>query len=129
MPAFGYVIDGSKCNWKKVNPEDLEKMLKEKDYSVKMDNSVKYQFVVQVFLKDSQPKAEEYIKENIAKILPFFINIDDYETVKALLESGKFVTKKNVMKFIDHAVKHTQNGGNPQIQELLTSYKSEHFPD
>ena len=129
MPAFGYVIDGSKCNWNNVNPEDLEKMLKNKNYSVRMDHPTKYQFVAQGFLKDNQSEAEEYIKKNIAKILPFFIDIDDYETVKALLESGKFVTKRNIMNFIDHAVEHTQNGGDMQIQVLLMNYKNDNFQD
>lgn len=129
MPAFGYVIDGSKCNWKKVNPEDLEKMLKDKDYSIRMDHPTKYQFVAHVFLKDNQPKAEEYIKKNVVKIIQFFIDIDDYETIKALLESEKFVTKSNIMKFIDYAIEHTQKSGDMQIQVLLMNYKNEHFPN
>ena len=104
-------------------------MLNDKNYAVKMDHPTKHQFVAQVFLKDNQPEAEAYIKKNISKILPYFIDIDDYETVKGLLESGKFVTKKNIMKFIDHAIEHTQSGGDMQIQVLLMNYKNDNFPD
>ena len=104
-------------------------MLKNKDYSVRMDYPTKFQFVAHVFLKDHQPEAEAYIKKNITKILPYFIDIDDYATVKGLLESGKFVTKRNIMKFIDHAIEHTQNGGDMQIQVLLMNYKNDNFPD
>ena len=104
-------------------------MLNDKNYAVKMDHPTKFQFVAQVFLKDRQPEAEAYIKKNITKILTYFINIDDYATVKGLLESGKFVTKRNIMKFIDYAIEHTQNGGDMQIQVLLMNYKNDNFPD
>ncbi len=92
-----------------------------------MDYPTKFQFVAHVFLKDHQPEAEAYIKKNITKILPYFIDIDDYATVKDLLESGKFVTKRNVTKFIDLAIEHTQNGGNIQIQLLLMNYKNDNY--
>ena len=129
IPAFGYVIDGSSCNWDKVDSSDVRSMLHDKNYAVKMDRPTKFQFVAQVFLKDRQPEAEAYIKKNISKILPYFIGIDDYATVKGLLEHGKFVTKRNIMKFIDYAIEHTQNGGDMQIQVLLMNYKNDNFPD
>ena len=112
-----------------MEPSDVQSMLNDKNYAVKMDHPTKFQFVAQVFLKDRQPEAEAYIKKNISKILPYFINIDDYATVKGLLESGKFVTKRNIMKFIDYAIEHTQNGGDMQIQVLLMNYKNDNFPD
>ena len=112
-----------------MEPSDVQSMLNDKNYAVKMDHPTKFQFVAQVFLKDRQPEAEAYIKKNISKILPYFIGIDDYATVKGLLEHGKFVTKRNIMKFIDHAIEHTQNGGDMQIQVLLMNYKNDNFPD
>ena len=129
LAIFGYVIDAAQWNWEKVRPSDVQSMLNDKNYAVKMDHPTKFQFVAQVFLKDRQPEAEAYIKKNISKILPYFIDIDDYATVKGLLESGKFVTKRNIMKFIDHAIEHTQNGGDMQIQVLLMNYKNDNFPD
>ena len=96
---------------------------------LKIEFSAKAQFAVQVFLKDRQPEAEAYIKKTISKILPFFIDIDDYDTVKGLLESGKFVTKKNIMKFINHAAEQAQSSGNIQIHTMLQKYKNEKFPD
>ena len=129
LPAFGYVVDGSQFNWDKVGPSDVQSMLNDKNYAVKMDHPTKFQFVAQVFLKDRQPEAEAYIKKNITKILPYFIDIDDYATVKGLLESGKCVTKRNIMKFIDYAIEHTQSGGDMQIQVLLMNYKNDNFPD
>ncbi len=129
LRMFGYTIDATQWNWKKVQPSDIVSMLKRKDYAVKMDRPIKYQFVAQVFLKDSQPEAQAYIKKNISQILPYFIGINDYGTVRGLLFSGKFVTKENILSFIDHAISHTQNGGDLQIQVLLMNYKNDHFPD
>ena len=129
LPAFGYVVDGSQCDWYEVGTDDVRWMLESKDYSVNMDAPTKFQFVAQVFLQDNQPEAEAYLKENISEILPYFIDIDDYDTVKALLASGKFVTQHNIMEFIDKAIDHTQKDGDMQIQVLLMNYRNEHFPD
>ena len=129
ITIFGYTIDATQWNREKVKPSDVQSMLENKDYSVKINRPTKYQFVSQVFLKDNQPEAEAYIKKYISKILPYFIDIDDYATVKGLLEHGKFVTKRNIMKYIDHAIEHTQSGGDMQIQVLLMNYKNDNFPD
>ena len=129
ISIFGYTVDNTQWNREKVTVEGIISMLISKDYSVKMDHPTKYQFVAQVFIKDAKPEAEAYIKKNIAKILPYFIDLDDYETVKALFESGKFVTKRNIMKFQEYAIAHTQNGGDIQIQAYITDYRNKHFPD
>lgn len=127
LKIFGYTVDGTKCNWKEVEPSDILSMLRAKDYSVKIDDSTKYQFVAQVFLKTGQPEAEAYIKKNIAKILPYFIAANDYHTLKGLLDSDKFVTKHNIMKFIDYAMADTQKDSN--IQVCLMNYKNRKFPE
>ena len=129
LTIFGYTIDATQWNREKVKISEIQAMLNDKNYAVKMDHPTKFQFVAQVFLKDRQPEAEACIKKNISKILPYFIDIDDYATVKGLLESGKFVTKRNIMKFIEHAIEHTQSGGDMQIQVLLMNYKNDNFPD
>ena len=128
LNIFGYSVDGMQCDIGGSNWSDIRSALKNKDYNLIKDKYVKFQIVAQVFLKDKQPEAEVCIKKNITKIMKYFIDIDDYETVKGLLESGKFVTKKNIMKFIDHAIEHTQNGGDLQIQVLLMNYKNDNFP-
>ena len=126
---FGYTVDNTQWDWQKVTPAEIRSMLISKDYSVKMDHPTKYQFVARVFIKDAHPDAEAYIKKNISKILPYFIDLDDYETVKALFESGKFVTKRNIMRFQEYAIAHTQSGGDIQIQAYITDYRNKHFPD
>ena len=73
-----------------------------------------------MFIKISQPEAEEYIKENIDEILPYWIEKNDYETIKALVECGKLVTKENIQKFVECAEK----SNNEQIKTYLEEYKN-----
>ena len=122
-------MDSTLWNWDKVKISDVRSMLDKKEYNVTMDNPTKYMFVTQVFLNTAQPEAEAYIKKNALKIIKWLIDIDDYATVKGLFEFGKFVTKRNIMKFIDHSIAHTQSGGDMQIQAYIMDYKNEHFPD
>lgn len=121
LPIHGYIIDGSKCDWKKmdtVHPSELGLMIDNKDYSMKIDRTFKFQIIVQIFLKDKQPEAEAYIRKNILNLMNYFIDINDYDTVKALFESGKFVTKRNIDKFVERAKSH----GNRQINEYIKNY-------
>ena len=127
LTIFGYVIDATQYDWSQVSPSEVQLMLENKDYSVRMYAPTKYQFVARVFLQDHQPEAKAYIKKNINEILPYFIDIDDYATVKGLIESGEFVTEQNILPFIDKAIEHTQSGGDMQIQVLRMSYKNDHF--
>ena len=129
LTIFGYTVDATQCNWEEINPSEILSMLNSKDYFVEMDCPTKYQFVAQVFLKDNQPEAEVFIRRNLSKILRYFIDINDYDTVKGLLDSGKFITRRNIMKFVDYAIVNTQKGGDMQIQIYIADYKNRKFPD
>lgn len=113
--------------WCYVPASDVAEVLVTNNYSVKMENNTKFSIAAQVFLKKAQPEAEDYIKKNALKIIRHFIDLNEYDTVKGLLESGKFVTSRNIGKLIEYAIAHTQNGGDMQIQVLLTNYKHENF--
>ncbi|MBQ1389573.1 MAG: hypothetical protein IIY78_08090 [Clostridia bacterium] len=54
------------------------------------------------------------------KIIKFLIDVEDFETVKALFEFGKFVTERNIMTFVDYSIAHTQDGGDMEIQTYIT---------
>ena len=125
----GCTVDKRKWDWDKVSILDVKAMLDSKDYSVKMDPPVKYMFVTQVFLNTLQSEAEAYIKKNTLRIIKYFIDNDDYKTVKGLFECGKFVTKRNIMKLVEHSIAHTQNGGDMQIQAYIMDYNNKHFPN
>ena len=85
-----------------------------------MYSSDKNEMVTQIFLKSSQHEAEEYIKKHIFKVLSYWIEEKNYETVKALVECGKFVTKENIQKFVEYAEK----SNNEQIKAYLEEYKN-----
>ena len=46
----------------------------------------------------------------------------------SLLPSDEIVTAEPLAELIDYAIKHTQQGGDMQIQVLLMEYRHEHFP-
>ena len=125
LNIFGYSIDGRQCDISGSNWSDIRLALENKDYDAIKDRNTKFQLVAQVFLKDRQPEVENCIKKNIDEIMPYFIDIDNYEVVKGLLE---FVTEQNIVKFVDNAIDHTQKGGDMQIQLLLMNYKNDKFP-
>ena len=127
LPAFGCMLDGTQCDFSGIYYWDVEAMLKEKDYTAKVSRTIKFPLVTQIFRKDCQPEAESFIKKNLSKILPYFIRINDCDTVKGLLECGRFVTKRNIAKWIALAIEHTQSSGDFQIQALLLDYCNKQF--
>ena len=60
-----------------------------------------------------------YIKKNFAKMFKYLIDHDDVETVTAIIQSEKFLTKRNIDKFIQYAI----DNRHIEIQVLLTNYK------
>ena len=115
---FDYTIYEKQRDWtiEKLS-EAIAIMISTKDYSVNMDPSTKYNIVVRVFLKTAQPEAEAYIKKNITRILPYFIDQNDFRMVKALFESGKFISKKNIRKFLNYA-----KDGDAHIHAYINAY-------
>ena len=115
---FDYTIYEKQRDWTIAKlSEAIATMISTKDYSVTMEQSTKYNIVVRVFLKFGQTEAEAYIKKNITKILPNFIDQNDFRMVKALFESGKFITDKNIRKFLNYA-----KDADAQIQAYITDY-------
>ena len=92
------------------------------DYSVKMSHEVKYDAVWKIFSNcPDDERTVAYVKKNFSKMFPFLLDHDDAETVQKVLDSGKFLTKRNIDKFIQYAIdnKHVE------IQLMLTNYKRE----
>ena len=110
------------------NLKDIIAMLKSRDYSMRIDKPVKYMFVVEIYNKTKQPETEYFIRQNIKEIMHHFIDVGNIKMVKYLLEGG-FMTKENILSFIEYAIDHTQQGGDVQIQVLLTNYRMVHFPN
>lgn len=108
----------------KVGKEDCFRameMLKTKDFTVRLYADLKYAAITGFWLKTGDEAAEAYVKRNISRILPLLIRSDYTEAIRKMLDSGKFVTKKNIDKFITSAIEH----GNIEIQTMLMHYKSD----
>lgn len=104
---------------------DAMQMLETKDFSMKLTTDIKYAAAVGFWLKTEDEAAEAFIKKSISRIMPFLIENGNTDVIRKMLESGKFITKKNIDKCIALAIEHTQNGGSPEIQTMLMHYKSE----
>ncbi len=109
-----------------LNYDDFYKamqMLKTKDFSKKLNGRIKNPVIIGYYLKTEDETAEAYIKKNFAKIFRFIIDNEDIETVTKLLNTGKFVTKKNIDRFIDYAIENKKM----EIQVTLMNYKNDNF--
>ena len=102
-------------------------MLDTKEYATKFSHEIKYDAVTQIFLNTAQSEAQAYIKKNFSKIIRYWIDKNDYPKVKGLVQSGAFITKRNIGGIIDYAIQNTQKGGNMEIQVMLMNYKNENF--
>ena len=105
-------------NYRDVSHSDILNMIITADYSVKMNHDVKYKAVWKVFsICPDDEKTVAYIKKNFAKMFPFLIDRDDAATVRKVIDSGKFLTKRNIDKFIQYA-------GNKKLTAyMLTKHK------
>ena len=90
---------------------DIIDMIANKDYSIKLSHDVKYLIIFQIYFNEKDPVTEAYIKKNFKKIFAFVLEsskyvIDDSEKIniiKKFLESGKFITSRNIDKYISFA--------------------------
>ncbi len=98
-------------------------MLKTKDFSKKLNSGAKNTVIVGYYLKTEDETAEAFIKKGFARIFKWLIDNEDVETVIKLLNTGKFVTKKNIDKFIDYAIGNKKM----EIQSILENYKNQYI--
>ena len=103
-------------------------MLKKKDYFCSISHSVKYQFVVQDYLKRKEAEAEAYLKKRPVLFFRLYIRANDYDTIRGLLESGLALSYEQITELLDYAAEHTQKGGDMQIQALLADYRHRQYP-
>ena len=112
---------------------DVEKFLKDfdeiinisrtKDFSAKLYTPLKNAVIVGFYLQSGDTDAEVFIKKGITKIMKFLIDEDNVGPILKLLETGKFITEKNIMTFIDYA----NSLQKMEIQLIFMNYSHEHF--
>ena len=107
-------------------PLDFDKAIKipeTKDFSAKLYTPLKTAIIVGYYLESGDADAEAFIKKGITRIMKFLIEEDNVGTILKLLETGKFVTAKNIITFIDYA----NSLQKMEIQLIYMNYSHEHF--
>ena len=65
--------------------------------------------------------ASAYISENFSAMFPVLINMNNTEILRKILDSEKFITKKNIDDLIQYAIDQKKY----QLQLMLTEYKQQ----
>ena len=119
---LGYDISSTPLSWERVPLPIIERMIESRDYESDMYLPMKYSIVAAVFLKDRQPEATSFIWRNTVDLITYFINVNDYSTVKGLFQCGKFVTSKNILPLLECAIDRAQSGGDMKMQVFINNY-------
>jgi uncharacterized protein YxeA len=98
-------------------------MIVKKDFSMKMDTSLKYPLTLDFYQKTGDEKAFAYLKKHRSKVMAYLITKNDTETIEFLIQTGKYITKRNIDKLIQTAIDKNAH----EIYILLLNYKNEHF--
>ncbi len=102
----------------------MNEIILNRNYSVRIDSEVKYYLIFQMFLLDvDSDGVSEYIKKNFPKMFRWLIEHENIEVIQKILDSGNFITKRNIDKFIQYAIENQKH----QVQILLIDYKYQHF--
>ena len=122
LPSLTYKgITFSLAKTDSTDSSEIIYMAVNRDFSVKMNHEVKYAVIWSVFRNTQEDEpANAYIKKNFAKMFPPLIDENDKETVKLVISSGMFLTKRNIDKFIQHAGKKRK-----KIASMLTEHKQQ----
>ena len=119
-----------------INIKYCLEMIMTKDYSHVLKRELKFPVILQIYFKDRDSVTEDYIKKNFRKFFDFlceckdsgyFMGKDLYgasrtdpiETLKKLLETGKFITKRNIKTYIKTADEKENN----EFFDILTEYQ------
>jgi len=112
-------------------------MIMDKDYSHVLKHELKFPVILQIYFKDGDAVTEAYIKKNFRKFFDFLCSysensgyfmgldlygasrIDPIETLKKMLETGKFITKRNIKTYI----KTADETENSEFFDILNEYQ------
>ena len=118
-------IDGATINLpetENVETGNILSMIIKKHYSIKINNDIKYNVIFQMYaLGLDKEGVSAYISENFSDMFPVLINMNHTEILQKILDSEKFVTKKNIDEFIQYTIDQQKH----QSQIALTDYKQQ----
>jgi len=103
-----------------VSFSEIKQLVLQKDYALRINREVKYNLILQMYaLGLDEEGVSAYIKKQGRKILKYLISMDEPEILRKILDSEKFITKKNIDELIQYAIDQKKY----QIQIMLTDYK------
>jgi len=117
-------IDGVEINLPDGNKTLMISLLVEKDYYFtlysKILSDVADNLIFQMYASGLDEKGTSaYISEKFSAMFPVLINMNNTEILRKILDSEKFITKKNIDDLIRYAIDQQKH----QIQLMLMNYK------
>ncbi len=104
--------------------EDISDIVFQKDFSSAVEWDFKRKLVLAMFLDNPEDeKTCAYIRKKFANIFSWCIDENKTNTAKALINSGNFMTKRNVQKWIQYAIDNQAH----EVYLLLTEYKKQNL--
>lgn len=104
--------------------EDISDIVFEKDFSSMIEWDFKRKLVLALFLDNPEDiETCTYIKKNFSNLFCYCIEEKKINTAKVLIDSGKFITKRNVQKWIQYTIDNQAH----EVYLLLMDYKNQNL--
>ncbi len=103
--------------------KEIFEMIRDKDYSCVLSHDLKYPIILQIYLNDSDTATESFIKRNFKKFFTFLIKENDFDTVKGLIKTGKFISNRNIETYINLTDKMECY----EVFDMLNEYREENL--
>lgn len=103
--------------------KEIFEMIRDKDYSCVLSHHLKYPIILQIYLNDSDTATESFIKRNFKKFFTFLIKENDFDTVKGLIKTGKFISNRNIETYINLTDKMECY----EVFDMLNEYREENL--
>lgn len=114
-------LDANEIQAAKETINDAWDMLLNKDFARKFSHKVKFKLILDYFFATENEDAKAYLKKNATKVVKQLIDNGDAPRLQNLLDKTKFVTKRNIDKFIEYAIEKQQQ----ELFVILTNYKNQ----
>lgn len=102
-----YLVVGDPKEVSDFSSRKIQHLQEKGDYSIRINNTVKYGIALGNYLSSAQPEAEQYIRENLPAILAHYLRFHGYEAVQALLTDEHFAYIRHDDALLDCLVQQT----------------------
>lgn len=101
-------IRGLDSNYDGSQIVDALRMVKTKDFSIKMPDELKMLFISAMYLESCDSEAFQFIKKNKIEFVESAIRRGDQDFLYALIKAEGIFTKRNIDKFLEYAIHNEQ---------------------